>query len=47
MILKAVSFRGVDTDYSHGVGIDEPVMMDKAGAEYYYLRDGLGELLII
>jgi RHS repeat-associated protein len=35
---------GVDTDYLHGIGIDEPVMMDRAGAEYYYFRDGLGSI---
>jgi len=35
---------GVETDYLHGVGIDEPVMMDRAGAEYYYFRDGLGSI---
>jgi len=27
---------GVDTNYFHGVGIDEPVMMDRSGAKYYY-----------
>jgi len=36
MILKAAFFRGVDTNYLHGVGIDEPVMMDRSGAKYYY-----------
>jgi len=33
MILKAAFFRGVNTDYLHGIGIDEPVMMDRAGEE--------------
>ena len=44
MILKAASFRRMDTDYLHGIGIDEPVMMDRAGAKYYYFRDGLGSI---
>ena len=44
MILKAAFFRGVNTDYLHGIGIDEPVMMDRAGTEYYYFRDGLGSI---
>jgi len=35
---------GIDTNYLHGIGIDEPVMMDRAGAEYYYFRDGLGSI---
>jgi len=35
---------GVDTNYFHGVGIDEPVMMDRSGAKYYYFRDGLGSI---
>ena len=29
---------GIDTNYLHGIGIDEPVMMDRAGAKYYYFR---------
>ena len=44
MILKAASFRRMDTDYLHCIGIDEPVMMDRAGAKYYYFRDGLGSI---
>lgn len=35
---------GIDTNYLHGIGIDEPVMMDRAGAKYYYFRDGLGSI---
>jgi YD repeat-containing protein len=34
----------IDTDYLHGIGIDEPVMMDRSGAEYYYFRDDLGSI---
>jgi len=35
---------GIDTSYLHGIGIDEPVMMDRAGAKYYYFRDGMGSI---
>jgi len=35
---------GIDTSYLHGIGIDEPVMMDRAGAKYYYFKDGLGSI---
>jgi RHS repeat-associated protein len=31
-------------DYLHGIGIDEPVMLDRSGAKSYYFRDGLGSI---
>jgi len=35
---------GIDTNYLHGIGIDESVMMDRGGAKYYYFKDGLGSI---
>jgi YD repeat-containing protein len=35
---------GISTNYLHGIGIDEPVMMDRAGAKSYYFSDGLGSI---
>ena len=35
---------GTVADYLHGIGIDEPVMMDRAGVKSYYYRDGLGSI---
>jgi len=34
----------IDTNYLHGIGIDEPVMMDRGGAKNYYFRDGVGSI---
>jgi len=42
-IVKETTGR-IDTNYLHGIGIDEPVMMDRSGAKYYYFRDGLGSI---
>jgi len=35
---------GVVTDYLHGIGIDDPVMLDRSGAKSYYFGDGLGSI---
>ena len=35
---------GITTNYLHGIGIDEPVMMDRASAKSYYFSDGLGSI---
>jgi RHS repeat-associated protein len=35
---------GVVTNYLQGIGIDEPVMMERAGAKSYYFSDGLGSI---
>jgi RHS repeat-associated protein len=35
---------GIVTNYLHGIGIDEPVMMDRAGTKSYYFSDGLGSI---
>jgi RHS repeat-associated protein len=35
---------GVSANYLHGIGIDEPVMMDRVGARSYYFSDGLGSI---
>jgi RHS repeat-associated protein len=35
---------GQVTDYLHGTGIDEPIMMARAGAKSFYFRDGLGSI---
>jgi hypothetical protein len=32
------------TDFIHGNGIDEPVMLDRSGAKSYYFSDGLGSI---
>ena len=35
---------GVVTDYLHGIGIDDPVYLDRSGAKSYYFGDGLGSV---
>ena len=30
--------------YTHGPGIDEPLLMDRSGSKYYYHSDGLGSI---
>jgi len=35
---------GIITNYLHGIGIDDPVMMDRGGAKSYYFSDGLGSI---
>jgi RHS repeat-associated protein len=31
--------------YTHGPGIDEPIIMERNGASYYYVADGLGSIV--
>jgi len=42
-IIKETS-GGITTNYLHGIGIDDPVMMDRAEAKSYYFSDGLGSI---
>jgi len=35
---------GNSTNYLHGIGIDDPAMLDRAGAKSYYFGDGLGSI---
>ncbi len=32
------------TTYTHGPGIDEPILVEKNGQKYYYIQDGLGSI---
>ncbi len=33
--------------YTHGPGVDEPLIMDRSGQSYYYVVDGLGSIVKI
>jgi RHS repeat-associated protein len=33
--------------YTHGPGIDEPILLEKNGQKYYYIADGLGSITAI
>ncbi len=35
---------GTVTNYLHGIGIDDPVYLDRSGAKSYYFGDGLGSI---
>jgi RHS repeat-associated protein len=34
----------ITANYTHGPGIDNPLMMNRAGKNYYYAKDGLGSV---
>jgi len=42
-IIKETS-GGTVTNFLHGIGIDDPAMLDRAGAKSYYFGDGLGSI---
>ena len=35
------------TRYTHGPGVDEPLIMERGGSSYYYHSDGLGSIVAI
>ena len=35
------------TRYTHGPGVDEPLIAERGGSSYYYLSDGLGSIVAI
>jgi hypothetical protein len=38
---------GIIARYTHGPGIDEPLMMNRSGAHYYYHFDSLGSVIML
>ena len=47
IILEVDESQNIFAHYTHGPGIDEPLIMDRGGESYYYLADGLGSVTTI
>jgi RHS repeat-associated protein len=44
LILEMSENDSIVADYTNGPGIDNPLMMNRAGENYYYAKDGLGSV---
>jgi RHS repeat-associated protein len=44
ILLELDGSNNVVARYTHGPGIDEPLIMEKAGASFFYQADGLGSI---
>ena len=44
ILLELNGANAIVARYTHGPGIDEPLIMEKAGASFYYHADGLGSI---
>jgi RHS repeat-associated protein len=44
ILLELNGSNAIAARYTHGPGIDEPLIMEKAGASFYYHADGLGSI---
>jgi RHS repeat-associated protein len=44
ILLELDGSNGIVARYTHGPGIDEPLVMEKAGANFFYHADGLGSI---
>jgi RHS repeat-associated protein len=44
LILEMNETDSIVADYTHGPGVDNPLMMNRAGKNYYYAKDGLGSV---
>jgi RHS repeat-associated protein len=44
LILEMNGQDSIVANYTHGPGVDDPLMMNRAGKNYYYAKDGLGSV---
>jgi len=44
ILLELDGTNNITARYTHGPGIDEPLIMEKAGASFFYHADGLGSI---
>jgi len=44
ILLEFDGFNVLQASYTHGPGIDEPLIMERAGQSFYYHTDGLGSI---
>jgi RHS repeat-associated protein len=44
LILEMNGQDSILANYTHGPGVDDPLMMNRAGKNYYYTKDGLGSV---
>ena len=44
ILLELDGSNNITARYTHGPGIDEPLVMEKAGASFFYHADGLGSI---
>ena len=44
ILLELDGSNNITARYTHGPGIDEPLIMEKAGASFFYHADGLGSI---
>lgn len=44
LILEMNDKDSITADYTHGPSIDNPLMMNRAGKNYFYAKDGLGSV---
>lgn len=44
ILLELDGSNNIVARYTHGPGIDEPLVMEKSGASFFYHADGLGSI---
>lgn len=44
ILLELDGSNNITARYTHGPGIDEPLVMEKGGASFFYHADGLGSI---